>query len=234
MFSNFPARTVVSSFNAVERMLAEVLAVVPYCDEHEEVWSPRLATVLLEACSQLDSLWQQQAVVERQVSKSEQLSITSHFDDFAADVARKLILFFGDPIETICPYEAWAQPNSYQPLEWWQAYNMVKHNRLENRRRATLRLSLEAVAGLFAAILSCQSCWGAIIEAGWVWSNQHRDNALRDDESGSSLVTTVVESALLARPIGWFGETIPSSAAWFISGSDRFLQWFHEQSQQRG
>ena len=38
-------------------MFDDVLRHIPYVPSHESVWSPSLTTILLEACSQLDSLW---------------------------------------------------------------------------------------------------------------------------------------------------------------------------------
>ena len=54
---SFPGETVISSFTQLEGMFQEVLGHIPYVPEHEDVWSPSLVTILLEACSQLDSLW---------------------------------------------------------------------------------------------------------------------------------------------------------------------------------
>ena len=55
--SAFPARSVISSFRGMELALEEFAEVVPFAPEHADVWSPRLASVLLDTCSQLDSLW---------------------------------------------------------------------------------------------------------------------------------------------------------------------------------
>ena len=59
--THFPGRNVIQTFLATEQMLEEVLNVVPFCQGHGAVWSHRLATVLLEAGSQIDSLWRFEA-----------------------------------------------------------------------------------------------------------------------------------------------------------------------------
>jgi len=51
--ANAPTLEVVKNFSECDRMLEEILRVVPYCPEHHNVWSQRLVTVLLESCTQL-------------------------------------------------------------------------------------------------------------------------------------------------------------------------------------
>ena len=46
--STFPGETVISSFSHVELMFDDVLRHIPYVSEHENVWSPRLVTVLIK------------------------------------------------------------------------------------------------------------------------------------------------------------------------------------------
>lgn len=50
------------------------------------------------------------------------------------------------------PFEAWAHDN--QPLEWYQAYNMSKHDRQDNFGYANLSNLLQAVSGLLCLIHS--------------------------------------------------------------------------------
>ena len=40
------------------------------------------------------------------------------------------------------------------PLDWWQAYTDVKHDRLANRTRATMRHAAHALAALFINIVT--------------------------------------------------------------------------------
>ena len=71
-------RSVITWFESAEQMLMAVLDVIPYETFHENVWSPRLVTVLLETCSQLDSLFKQQAIQSPSVT-SQSLNITDYF-----------------------------------------------------------------------------------------------------------------------------------------------------------
>ena len=138
-------RSVIVWFESAEQMLMAVLDVIPYEAVHENVWSPRLVTVLLETCSQLDSLLKQQAVQSPCVA-SQNLNITDYFALFGQDLSGKWVLFWGESPEKIRPFGAWQGLAGYDKgliprarVKWWKAYNKIKHNRIENRREATLR-----------------------------------------------------------------------------------------------
>jgi len=51
------AATAVEGLLTAESKLAEALRFVPYCDQHRDVWSSHFAEVILEAGSQVDSVW---------------------------------------------------------------------------------------------------------------------------------------------------------------------------------
>jgi hypothetical protein len=165
-------RSVILWFESAERMLMEVLDIIPYETAHENVWSPRLVTILLEACSQLDSLLKHEAV-QLHGASSGQLKIPDYFSLFGQHLGEKWVLFWGDSPQKIRPFAKWhGVPNydkaSYQKLEWWGAYNDVKHDRIENQRQATLKCAVEAMGGLFLGILYCQVCRQALSASGWV------------------------------------------------------------------
>ena len=51
---------------------------------------------------------------------------------------------------TLTPYEAWRSWNSYSGnlLSWWNAYNLVKHNRQENIAKASMENVITSLAAL--------------------------------------------------------------------------------------
>ena len=55
----------------------------------------------------------------------------------------------GQEGKRIEPFAAWIS-QSYVPLDWWQAYNNVKHDRLANRTQATMKHAAQALAALFS------------------------------------------------------------------------------------
>ena len=88
--SSFPGETVIPSFTQVEAMFQDVLGRIPYVPEHENVWSPSLATILLEACSQLDSLWRYRVTNTPNAilpSSGQNLNVTHFFQNLRQSLA---------------------------------------------------------------------------------------------------------------------------------------------------
>lgn len=57
---NVPHRSIMSAYERTERQLEEFLSVVPPERRRLRVWSPVLASILLEVGTQLHSLWKLQ------------------------------------------------------------------------------------------------------------------------------------------------------------------------------
>src|SRR5262249_7385210 len=94
----FPARRALDSFRSVESRIAEALDVIPYCSEHRDVWSPQFATIILEACSQIDSIWK--AVIRDTgkipLAKQKKLKMPDYFSVFGDAIAPEWAVFFED------------------------------------------------------------------------------------------------------------------------------------------
>lgn len=211
-------------------MLGEVLNTVPYGPEHENVWSPRLTTVLLEACSQLDSLWRARS------HQATSLSIKDYFDHFGPDVADRWLVFWGEPALRLQPFSAWAriaerERADYQALDWWKAYNALKHDRLKYRKDATLRNAVHALAGLFVAIVRSPECAAAIAHDGWIPSPGQLGIPAEDLLADESPVQgIVVETRLISYGVqlGWNPGPARHRGLSVRSGSYRFQSWCAE------
>ena len=243
----FPGSSVVNWYTTAENMLADVLRVVPYCAEHKSVWSPVLVTILQETCSQLDSLWRYQ-VKRNMTAVGGDLCIKDYFGFFGQCMAPKWMVFWGEEPERIQPFKAWAglknsgfkkeNYDSVPKLEWWNAYNEVKHNRLENQKKATLGRTVSALAGLFLAILRCPDCRDAILQSEWLSWNIHscdpRDCLDKDFGTGEGkpfnrFDSVAAETKLFSYPVGWSEREI-EDFVWQGDASYRFIKWFHEQA----
>ena len=168
--SNFPGETVISSFRHIELMFEDVLGNIPYVPEHENVWSPSLVTILLETCSLLDSLWKYRVTNTPDAifpPSGQNLNITYYFRNFGQSLAPEWAVLWAQGGKRIEPFGAWIS-QSYVPLDWWQAYNDVKHDRLANRTRATMRHAAQALAALFINIVTYPPALSEMARAGWV------------------------------------------------------------------
>jgi hypothetical protein len=221
-YADFPGNSVVNSFTTTEEMLLDVVRVVPYVREHEQVWSPKLVTVLLEACSQLDSLWKAQASLSR-FTKKGNLDIKDYFAYYGKDLGPRWIVAYGEEPELLKPYECWEGAKEYVVPDWWAAYNKVKHNRLANRTSATLKSAISALGALFLAIVRCKKCHNAIMQVDWFSGHP---GLLLDDSKSIDLKYGIVESELFTYALGWGAKPIPPGRFWSGYAGHRFTQWF--------
>ena len=168
--SNFPGETVISSFRHIELMFEDVLGHIPYVPEHENVWSPSLVTILMEACSQLDSLWKYRVTNSPDAilpPSGQNLNITHYFQNFGQSLAYEWAVLWAQEGRRMEPFTAWSSP-SFVTLDWWKAYNAVKHDRLANRTLATMRYAAQALAVLFINIVTYPPALSDMARAGWV------------------------------------------------------------------
>ncbi|QSV46268.1 hypothetical protein [Geobacter benzoatilyticus] len=234
MSTTVSAPLIISSYKFVEQLLAETLQVIPYCAEHENVWSPRLSTVLLEACSQLDSLWKFELNQDMPVENT-QRTIVDYYQYFGRRVAGRWLVLWVDNGERIQPFEAWNSvadysKESYQPLEWWRAYTDIKHDRYLNHSKATLKNAVNAVSALFISIAHSPACAESLAQEGFIPSPSSYDMSAKEllaDYSGVSGV--VAETKLFSHPIVPGTKSQPGKlfvvTKRYHSGSYRFRNW---------
>jgi hypothetical protein len=236
---DFSGHNVIQTFTATEKIPEEVLSIVPFCKEHETVWSHRLATVLLEAGSQIDSLWRFEALQnnspKRRNRKDEEIewNIQDFFSFYGQNLAPKWAVFFGgESPQLIAPFKNWRNLpgynyTEYKTLDWWQSYTALKHDRLANHKQATLAASVDVVAALFLAIVRCGYCDEYMLQVNWVTCNSfgHNDGDKIDDFPADN--QAVIESKLFSYSPGlWKG--IDKICSYWKSGdtSERFRLWF--------
>jgi hypothetical protein len=237
MNTDFPGRSVISWFSSVEQMLEEVLAVIPYEEAHLGVWSPKLTTIILEACSQLDSLWKHEALLSEYV-KQKKPTISHYYGYFGEYLAPRWLVFWGEHPTQLKPFAAWQntsfEESKYQsnPLKWWTAYNALKHDRIKSRKDSKLEHAVYALAGLFLAILRCESCRTPVLEAGWLQSVSHNPKvALDEDVNDTSRIVVCAETRLFSYPVSnWRIKSKREGLRWTGPASDRFRSWYDEAS----
>lgn len=234
-YKDVPEHFILNSFINVENQLIEILNVIPYCKEHENVWSPLLIPIIQDSCSQIDSLWNLQAKQSSYIKKWK-LGIKDYFTYFGEDISSKIAIFFGkEKPELVQPFAEWYgipkyDIDTYKDINWWADYNKIKHNRLYYRNKATIKNAVHSLAGLFLAIIKCPLCRNGVVQTGWVSARYPNLVACLSEDSPSSYMNyCVVESKLFTYPIGWNGREVPRDWNWScFDASQRFINWFDE------
>jgi len=119
-----PYQSIIAAYNRTERQLEDFLGAIPLESPHLSVWSPALASIILEAATQLDSLWKLQLrALRKSTSKA---NIQDYFVKFGNRVAKSWLVVWSDGGHKFMPFEAWGavtlfDKDQYEPIPWWQA-----------------------------------------------------------------------------------------------------------------
>lgn len=221
--------TAVEGLLTVESALQEALPFVPFCDEHLPVWSSRFTRIILEAASQVDSVW------KATVNSDKELNIKHHYNTFGKLVAGQKVVFFGGATPYLVhPFEEWLDPEwlnrcGSKRIPWWKAYTDLKHDRFANQKEATLKHAVSSVAALLLAIIYSGSCDVALLSAKLLGVSSYNpwaftDTGLIRDISGEC--TAKVETRLFAHPLGVFDSDERYLRKYWVSDSPRFDLWW--------
>lgn len=186
----------------MEEWLQDASKFVPYCPDHRNVWSHHFAGIILEAASQVDSVFKATAKLEAPTIQHARLTILDYHRLFGRSTRHQTVVFFGDIEPTVFhPFRSWKQ-GSKSPA-WWIAYNKLKHDRFANQPVATFENALNSVAALLVAIVYSGKCDHALICANLVSPGEAlaktSTGILRDAEA---INCVKIESKLFAHPIG--------------------------------
>lgn len=138
-------------FLAIERDLETLSRYVEFDARNFDCFSIEIARVLLAAGAETDVACKQVCRAADTSStadnidryRCEMLRAFPHLPEFDVSIPR-----FG---LSLSPWDEWKTGGG--PPKWWTAYNKTKHERQSEYHRANLKNALNAVAGLFVAIL---------------------------------------------------------------------------------
>lgn len=174
------ADVAIESFLDLERRFEAFVRAVPIAPEHNRVHSPLLASILLDACSLLETVLKssmdngrynsihdiRNVRSMRYADKPPYLNIGHLKNVFKAD------MFYSKPVwylprgETSRPWYVWRNKSGHP--SWWNAYNSIKHSRFENAPKATLLTTLHALKGLFLVLVQSLEFRSRLIERGLI------------------------------------------------------------------
>jgi hypothetical protein len=221
--------TAIDGLLAAEAMFQDALRYVPFCDGHRTTWSPHFARIILDAASQVDSVWKATTKVLDPTTATDKLTLKAHYEAFGVLVAKQEMVFFGGSSPcTIAPFRVW-QASTFAPPPWWDAYNKLKHDRFSHQTEGTLDHAVSAVAALFLAILYSGACDVALQSAAlldpsdsnpWAFTTT---GLLRDI---TAHCRAKLETKVFAHPLGVFVADLSSLSSYWMSGSSRFNIWW--------
>ena len=151
-----------TEFYELEQNFADCIKYIPNTAEHENVWSPKFATIILNSCSIIDSILR--------VKSND--DITNYYNRISKDVSLRWAVFWGVFPTLIDPFKKWRNTKTYRPLLFWNSYNKIKHDRYKNLKLATLSNALESLGALLIIIVRNPDLVDSIIQAEIINANE--------------------------------------------------------------
>jgi len=149
------AEWTVAQFLDLEMRLDDILAMVPYIQPNLTTVIPRLASIIVDAGTLVDSICK--AVTSSRMAKSK-----PNIKDFAADLESHCrlsglnTLLFSYPPAMLTPFAEWSNlsKDGRPSPAWWMTYNDLKHDRLARLDGSTLANAILATCGVHQLVAS--------------------------------------------------------------------------------
>lgn len=222
---------VIEWFIDLEDRLKQFLRTVPINWNHNAVL-PLLSGIITEAGGLVDSILRREFDLSDSKIKRHNLRINNfreHYEKRFSLSSKNSIIYQHPPV-LLSPFRGWSLPSNIKEaeLEWWNAYNKIKHERIEHYSKCTLSnavLSLCALHQLFS-VLPC--FFRSLIAHDMIRLRGYAiPYAIECIEQGKEDMPFLFESVLFATPYGniQFPDNLDNISGAIFGGSKRLEQF---------
>ena len=170
-------------YQSLEKEFLNYLEYVPLSLQHYDVWSIPLVNLFNNIGSSVDSFCKN-AIVCDSLNNFPDIDLIRTNDRLHNMISYRKIFETRYKVSTrqifelknftpIIPFKEWSSEESAP--EWWGRYTDIKHNRFEYKERATLKTTMDALAGLFLLFLSHKETLSTLIDLNLMHSQLTRD-----------------------------------------------------------
>lgn len=142
-------------YTTLEDEFLKILKYIPFEENHYNVWSFEIGNLLLNVGSLIDSFFKN-SLNSPTFDTVDQIENYRDRDQPTMKIFREVYksrykienkrIFELRNFTAIQPYKKWGDNLS---LDWWKNYTAIKHDRLRNKEKSTLKTTLDALGGLF-------------------------------------------------------------------------------------
>lgn len=185
-----------TGFQSLETQMLQCMEFIPFIANNKSAVSPKFVTIILEACSLIDSTFRDAAE-----PPSKHLTMRDYARELENyfDLDESVSLGLTTPLSILRPFKNWTS----EVPAWWVSYNQIKHDRLNNFSLATFETAFSALAGLHQVMARSLDFLGVMTAAGWFNAGSMAFGemvAARIGSSGRSAGTLPAESRLFVSP----------------------------------
>jgi|UniRef100_UPI004057213A hypothetical protein len=129
-------------YSEVEKESHRILKTIPYKENNISAEIPSIAPIIVESGSLIDTIYQ---------SKKDKRKIFNYYcEEFS--IIDSVAVFIDHPLRLINPFKNCFQNNIFCEPTWWNAYNGLKHSRLDNIDKSNIENLINIVCALFLVI----------------------------------------------------------------------------------
>lgn len=153
----FNTNKFISDFNQLQILIELIEKVFKYISPEQknmETFGNELRNIIILACTEVESLWKDTLLSNNYANKKlttkdyvELLSILK-LNEY------KIKFNFYPDIEEVSPFSNWNTKSTTQSLSWYSDYNAIKHNRLNEFSKATLKNAIESVSAVVIMLIA--------------------------------------------------------------------------------
>ncbi len=222
------------AFERVETALVDFSKHVPIIPENEIIDAPSLIPAIVSACGLIDSIFRDKTTDPVLVNGQSKARRDCDISDFARahavslDLPNTRSVLLVSPPRYLAPFKPWESltAGTYTPLSWWQSYNGLKHDWLENIKKGTLGTALLAVCALHQIIARRRELVRYLIRRGWLSSAQFPVDYLIEAVA-EGREACIVQTNLFATPMGerQFPDELDEIDAGFYACKPEFAEF---------
>lgn len=129
----------------IESKLIETNQYVEHCEDNMNAYSNEFANIIMLSGSELDLLLKDYSKLNGEILNDKKYNMGEYKKHFKDNILKANIEMINQDI-TISPFENYDPKNQEDKLEWWVAYNNIKHNRIAYKSDASLKNALYIIA----------------------------------------------------------------------------------------
>ncbi len=228
------AESVLLLYESFEEQIIEFLKYVPAQDENFNTWSPRLATILVDACGLMESLMKyplpQKVRVNNKIKDKQDLKINDIAEIYNS-LSNKKVILLKSPPEYSQPFSEWLNKDcgQYKSPWWWRIHNEIKHEKIDFLNKATLKVTIEALSGLITTIAHFPDMTKALIRYRWFNTRGWNPEAILEKSNSNGFSQNdyfTVETKLFVALIGAIPPENIQDLTPSLYGSSRLVSFF--------
>lgn len=223
----------------LEEQLLDIMKVIPPAEENFIAYSPRPASLIVDACGLLDSILRQvspnPAIVDGRSKARDELNIVDYAKLYASkfELPDLFSILLVSPPRYLNPFENWAglvSGGQYQSLLWWSTHTDLKHDWIGNLKKGCLKTAIESLCALHQIISVVPDLAESVLRRGWVPGNKPNPQIVIEILQGKSHQSwpLLIESSLFAVPRG--KEKLPTKIEdfkpAFFNASEKITDFF--------